>query len=131
MPTLTDDNFLDYAMRSYTNTRCHGIAEFHEDLLHIKYIKRLFRKYVNTGEIENQRKRLALNHITIFYNVFRLDAATRMLFLKLEPELHETLKTFLEYLSLMPAIVHDIEGEDIHSSDIELDVTLLESLKSA
>ena len=128
---LTEDNFLKFAMASYTNIHCHGIGEFHEDLLLIKYIKRLFRKYNETGEFEQLRLRLALNHIIVFYNLFEVNAATRILFFKLEPEIHAILKTFLVFLNFMPAIIHGIAGNDIKSSDLKLINTIIKKLETA
>ena len=126
---LTSNNFLEYAMISYTNIRCHGITEFFDDLLKIKYIKRLFRKYNETGQMDDIRLRLSLNHLIIFYNVFQTQAATRILFLKIEPELYSILKTFLLHLNYMPAIVHGINGGDITSRKIPIDNAILERLK--
>lgn len=127
--SLTEDNFLDYAVRSYTNFRCHSREEFLEDLLHIKYLKRLFRKYREEKDMDPSRIRLALNHIIILYNVFKSDAITKMLFFKLEPELHPILKTFLVHLNYMPSIVHGVRGQDIHSKNIEVDINILEKMK--
>ena len=130
MPTanLTEDNFQQFAINSYTNIHCHTFKEFHDDLLLIKYIKRLFRKYIVTGEIDNNRIRLALNHIIIFYNVFEIQAATRILYFKLETELHSILKTFLCFLNFQPGIVHGINGIDLYSRDIPIINSILERL---
>ena len=49
------------------NPGCVDILEFHEDLNRIKYIKRLFRRYSETGEL---KERLILNHLIVLYNVF-------------------------------------------------------------
>jgi hypothetical protein len=127
---LTAENFQSFALRSYTNIRCHGMEEFREDLLHAKYLKRLFRKYRLTGEMENSRIRLALNHIIIFYNVFKIEAATRILFFKLEPSLHSILKTFLTHLNYMPAIVHNINGKNINSKRLKLEKSILKDLEN-
>ena len=40
---LTDDNFMMFAMKNYTNPQCTNIDEFYEDLNRIKYIKRLLK----------------------------------------------------------------------------------------
>src|ERR1035441_7285495 len=93
LDNLTEENPQIFAIDSYTNIHCHDLGEFHDDLLLIKYIKRLFRKYKEIGEIDNTRLRLALNHIIIFYNVFKIESATRILFLKLEPELYSILRS--------------------------------------
>jgi hypothetical protein len=130
LDNLTEENLQIFAIDSYTNIHCHDLGEFHDDLLLIKYIKRLFRKYKEIGEIDNTRLRLALNHIIIFYNVFKIESATRILFLKLEPELYSILKTFLVFLNLMPSIVHGIKGHDIKSSEIKMIVEISERLKT-
>jgi hypothetical protein len=72
-----DDVFLQYAMDNYINPSCSGKEEFEEDINRIKYVKRLFGRYFSTGEL---KERLILNHIIIFYNVFDMEAATKMLF---------------------------------------------------
>jgi hypothetical protein len=131
LDNLTEDNFLEFAIRSYTNYRCQGKEEFLDDLLHIKYLKRLLRKYLYEKDMDPSRIRLALNHIIIFYNVFKVEAATRMLFLRLEPALYPILKTFLVHLDFMPAIVHGVDGRDIYSKKIKVDKAILEKLKTA
>ena len=96
---LNDANFVMYAMKHYENPQFTGIEEFHEDLNRIKYIKRLLRKYHKTNEL---RERLILNHIIIFYNVFEMEAATKMLFFRMEDKFKPLVKTFLVYLSYLP-----------------------------
>ena len=88
---LNDDNFLMYAMREYSNVQCTDIEEFYDDLKKIKYIKRLFNVYKNNGQL---KERLILNHLIIFYNVFTVQAGTRILFYKIEKEFWPILKTF-------------------------------------
>ena len=127
---LTDNNFLEYAMESYINFRCHGISELSDDLLKIKYLKKLFRYYNEIGEFDSNRLRLALNHIIIFYNVFKSSAATKILFFKLEKELYPILKTFLVKLNYMPAIVHNINKKDIISKKIPIDKSLMKKLEA-
>ena len=94
-----DDAFLNYAMQSYKNPACSGKEEFEEDINRIKYIKRLFGRYNSTGEL---KERLILNHIIILYNVFEMEAATRMLFFRMEEKFKPLLKTFLVYLNYLP-----------------------------
>ncbi len=96
---LTEDNYTFFAIRAYGNSQCKNLDEFHEDLNRTKYLKRLFRRYQATGQL---RERLILNHIIIFYNVFGVEPATRLLFFKIEEELHPLLKTFLVYLNCCP-----------------------------
>ena len=66
---LTDSNFMMFAMKHYTNPECGSVEEFQEDMNRIKYLKRLFGKYKNTGLL---KERLILNHIIIMYNIFQL-----------------------------------------------------------
>ena len=124
---LNDDTFLMYAMREYNNMQCTDIEEFYDDLKKIKYIKRLFNVYKNNDQL---KERLILNHLIIFYNVFTVQAGTRILFYKIEKEFWSILKTFLIYLDRMPDKIESIRGEIILTSDIQLDVGIITRLRS-
>ena len=63
-----------------------------------KYIKRLLRKYDETGEL---KERLILNHITVIYNVFGADAGSTLLLFKIEKEFWGVLKTFMKFLNMI------------------------------
>ena len=126
---LNDDNFLMYAMREYNNMQCTDVEEFYDDLKKIKYIKRLFNIYKNNGQL---KERLILNHLIVFYNVFSVQAGTRILFYKIEKDFWPMLKTFLIFLDRMPEKIDSIRGETILTSNIKLDdgiVTRLRSIK--
>ena len=126
---LTEENFLMYAMREYNNIQCTDVEEFYDDLKKIKYIKRLFNIYKNNGQL---KERLILNHLIIFYNVFSVEAGTRILFYKIEETFWPMLKTFLIFLDRMPERIESIKGSTLNSSDIKLDegiVTRLRSIK--
>ena len=80
-----------------------------------KYLKRLFRKYDTSKEL---KMRLIINHIIILVNVFGVDAATTLLFFKIEREHWSLLKTFLVFLLFMPEndlveipIIHTVMGK--------------------
>ena len=124
---LNDDNFLMYAMREYSNMQCTDIEEFYDDLKKIKYIKRLFNVYKNNGQL---KERLILNHFIIFYNVFTVQAGTRILFYKIEKDFWPMLKTFLIYLDRMPDKIDSIRGEIIIASVIQLDDIIVSRLRS-
>tara|TARA_Y100000758_G_C15962669_1_gene390183 strand:+ start:78 stop:476 length:399 start_codon:yes stop_codon:yes gene_type:complete len=124
---LNDDTFLMYAMREYNNMQCTDIEEFYDDLKKIKYIKRLFNSYRNNGQL---KERLILNHLIIFYNVFTLQAGTRILFYKIEKDFWPMLKTFLVYLDRMPDKIDSIRGEIIRTSDIQLDDGIITRLRT-
>tara|TARA_Y100000593_G_scaffold83941_1_gene158655 strand:+ start:394 stop:762 length:369 start_codon:yes stop_codon:yes gene_type:complete len=117
---LDDDNLLNYAMRNYDNPHCKSVEEFQDDLNRTKYIKRLFRKYKTTGEL---RERLILNHMIIFYNVFGIEAASSILFYKIEEEFHMLLKTFMVYLEVFPE-------NDLEKIKIPLDVKVVNVLRN-
>jgi hypothetical protein len=103
---LNDDNYVLFAMKNYENPQCSGIEEFHEDLNRIKYLKRLLRKYKTHGVL---REQLILNHLIIFYNVFGIEPATRLLFNRIENDLHSFLKTFIVYLNNLPEKIPDTD----------------------
>ena len=124
---LNDDNFLMFAMREYNNMQCTDVEEFYDDLKKIKYIKRLFNVYKNNGLL---KERLILNHFIIFYNVFTVQAGTRILFYKIEKDFWPMLKTFLIYLDRMPDKIESIRGEVILASNIQLDDGLISRLRA-
>ena len=127
---LNDDNFLMFAMKEYNDIQCTDIEEFYDDLKKIKYIKRLFNIYKNTGQL---KERLILNHLIVFYNVFPVQSGTRILFYKIEKEFWPMLKTFLIFLDRIPETIDSIRGEIIRASDIQLDngiVTRLRKIKA-
>ena len=47
--TLTKDNIMMYAIKHYHNPSCEGMGEFNDDMKRFKYVKRLFRKYEESG----------------------------------------------------------------------------------
>lgn len=123
MVELNEENFLIYAIKNYDNPECKSMAEFEEDLSRFVYLKRLFRKYHKTGEL---KERLILNHLITFYNVFGVQAATRILFYKIEPELHYILKTFLVYLNYIP---EEYSQEEVNFLEISMDDNIIKLLR--
>jgi len=114
---LTDKTISAYMISSYDNSQCVDIEEFEDDVKIPKYIKRLINRYSSVGEL---KERLILNHIILFYNVFKHEAATRILFFKMESDDYSVLKTFLVYLDHMPDVVELINGRNLISSDIPI-----------
>lgn len=96
---LNENTYVMYAMKNYSNEECLDMNEFHSDLNRIKYLKKLMKRYLATGELKD---RLILNHIIILYNVFGIVPATRLLFFKTDKELYPMLKTFITYLNCLP-----------------------------
>ena len=123
--SLNDETFLIYAMKAYDKPNV-ILSEFEEDLNRIKYVKRLIKRYRINGDL---KERLILNHIIILGNVFGVEATVRMLFFKLDKEDYVILKTFLLYLDYMPNVVTKINGTNIHSSDISVDVFIGKRLR--
>ena len=118
MDRLSEDNFMMYAIKHYTNQSCRGIKEFKEDLNHIKYLKRLFNRYIQ--DEDTKIVNLVLNHLVLLYNVFENEAMTRMLFYRLDNKYWSLLKTFLVKLSLMPELVEGVMENPIKSVDIQM-----------
>ena len=124
---LNEKTFLLYAMKEYNNPQCVDIDEFNDDLKKIKYIKRLLNQYISEGIL---KERLLLNHIIVFFNVFRPKAATRILFYKMEEEFWPMLKTFLFYLNYMPEDkIESVNGREILVSNISMDQGIINSLR--
>ena len=124
---LNEKNFLLFAMQHYENPQCVEVEEFNDDLRRIKYIKRLFNQYHIEGTL---KERLILNHLIVFYNVFPVKVATRILFLKLEEHFWPILKTFLVYLHYMPEEkIESINGKEIIVSDVPMDQLVIDRLR--
>jgi hypothetical protein len=123
---LNDKNYAMFATKYYDNRQCTSVEEFHEDLNKIKYVKRLFNRFLETGELKTN---LILNHLIVIYNVFENEPATRMLFFRVEKKFYSILKPFLIFLNRLPETVRGIEGIDIHTSHIPLNETTIKELR--
>lgn len=123
MIRLGESTFLLYAAKYYDNPHCSDIAEFEEDLKRFQYLRKLFGRYRQTGEL---KERLILNHLIILYNCFGLET-TNMLFMKLD-EYRECLKPFVEYLNFMPEFI-EYDNKIMHNKHINSDVFIEETLK--
>ena len=119
---LTDNNFLVYAMHHYDNPQCHSLAEFEEDMKRFLYLKKLLSRYKLNGEL---RERLILNHIIVLYNLFN-DAATNMLFHKVDKSCWDILITFLVYVERMP---EELPQYGVILSDVILDEQIISTLR--
>lgn len=123
---LNSDNVMLYAMKVYDKPNC-IMSEFKEDMKRFNYLKRLFFRHRKTGEV---KERLILNHLVVLCNVFGPEAATRLLFYKIAKEDYPSLKTYLMFLSCMPERVRGIKGKDIISSEISVDMSVAEVLRT-
>ena len=123
---LTNDNIMIFAMKAYDKPNC-IMSEFKEDMKRFNYLKRLFKRYRKLGEL---REQLVLNHLVVLYNVFGPEVATRLLFFQMSKDDYSALKTYLLFLSCMPEKVKGIKGHDIISSEISVDMTIADILRT-
>lgn len=100
---LSKDNWLIFAIKHYDNPLSVTYEDFEEDINRFKYIKRLLKRYETTGEL---KAHLILNHIILLYNVFD-DAATPLLFFKIEAIYWPTLKAFMSFLNRLPSSLNN------------------------
>ena len=114
---LNESNYILFAIKHYENPQAVTKEDFDEDLKRFKYLKRLLKRYVRGGPL---RTHLIINHLIILYNVFG-EAATPLLFFKLEREYWGILKTVLLYLNKYPVGM---------LPELEEDPDVLESLDS-
>ena len=117
---LNESNYMLFAIKFYDNPQAVTKDDFESDLKRIRYIKRLLKRYKNTGELKIH---LILNHITILFNVFN-EAAVPLLFYNLEEYLWPCIKSFLVFLNRIP------EYPRTKINDIEVDQECLSQLNS-
>lgn len=122
---LNESNVLLYAAKCYDKPNCIQ-SEFDEDYKKFRYIKRLLNRYRLTGVL---KENLLVNHLILTQNVFGIEASTRILFFRIDKRDWSALKTLLIFTSAMPKVVKGIRGQDIISSDISLDLNLVEILR--
>ena len=95
---LSESNYMLFAIKFYDNPQAVTKDDFESDLKRIRYIKRLLKRYKNTGELKIH---LILNHLIILFNVFH-EAAVPLLFYNLEEDLWPSIKSFLVFLNRIP-----------------------------
>jgi len=117
---LNESNYLLFAIKFYNNPQAVTKDDFEADLKRIRYIKRLLKRYKNTGDLKIH---LILNHLIILFNVFD-DAAVPLLFYHLEEDLWPCIKSFLVFLNRLP------EYPKTKINDINLDDNCLKQLQA-
>ena len=117
---LNEDNYILFAIKYYDNPQAVTQEDFFEDLSRFKYIKKLLRKYVKTGDLKVS---LLINHFIIVFNIFN-EAAVPLLFFKIEKELWSSMKTFLVFLNRVP------EFPQTFVNEIPIDENCLKILQS-
>tara|TARA_R110002020_G_scaffold187279_1_gene385476 strand:+ start:125 stop:517 length:393 start_codon:yes stop_codon:yes gene_type:complete len=115
---LNEKNFLIFAIKNYENPHAVTREDFDKDLNHFKYIKRLLKRYRNNGDL---RTHLLINHFIILYNIFG-EAATPMLFYKIDRDYWDVVKTFIIFLNRLP------DHPKTHIHDIAIDENCLQEL---
>jgi len=123
MNQLTEDTFILFAMNCYDNPSCHDVSEFEEDIKRFQYLRKLFNRYKQFGDL---RERLILNHLIIIYNLFGHNA-TNMLYLKLEGY-HEYLKPFVDYLNYTTELI-EYNGKIMRSDRVRSDPLIENTLR--
>ena len=119
---LTENNFLQYALNNYDNPSCATLEDFEEDLKKFLYLNKLLQRYKKN---EDLRERLILNHIIVIYNLWG-NAATEMLFHKVEEEHWSSLIVFLTYLGRLPEF---IPGTSVRATSLTHDEKIVEILR--
>jgi len=117
---LNESNYLLFAIKFYNNPQAVTRDDFESDLKRIRYVKRLLKRYRNTGELKIH---LILNHLIILFNVFD-DATVPLLFYNLERELWPSIKSFLVFLNRIP------EYPKTEITEIPIDDVCLKELQS-
>ena len=117
---LNESNYMLFAIKFYDNPQAVTKDDFEADLKRIRYIKRLLKRYKNTGELKIH---LILNHLIILFNVFN-EAAVPLLFYNLEEDLWPLIKSFLVFLNRIP------ETPITKISKIDIDEDCLQQLKN-
>ena len=117
---LNEGNYLLFAIKFYNNPQAVTRDDFESDLKRIRYIKRLLKRYKNTGEL---KVHLILNHLIVLYNVFD-EATIPMLYYHLEEDLWSPIKSFLIFLDRVP------EYPRTKINDISIDENCLKQLQS-
>ena len=113
---LNESNYILFAIKHYENPACVTRADFDEDMKRFKYLKRLLKRYVRGGSL---RTHLVINHLIILYNVFG-EAATPLLFFKMEREYWSILKTLLVFLNKYPVgMLTDLDIDDDIQKEID------------
>ena len=107
---LTEHNHVLFAIKHYENPHSVTVDDFMEDMKKFKYLKRLFKRYLNSNVL---RTNLILNHLIILFNVFG-EGTTPLLMYKLEREYWSILKTFLIYLNRYDGygVLEDVDVDD-------------------
>ena len=110
---LNKDNFILFAIKHYENPQAVTEDDFYDDLKRFKWIKRLLKKYKMNGDMNIH---LLINHFLILYNIFG-DAATPLLFFKIDSEYWSFIKTVIIYLGRFP----EYPKTELHNIPVDIE----------
>ena len=119
---LNENNYLLFAIKFYDNPQAVTKEDFEDDLKRIKYIKRLLKRYKNTGVLKTH---LILNHLIVLFNVFN-DATVPLLLYNLEKALWPAIKSFLMFLKRIPeyppSTLHKVDEDQVCVTQLNEDI---------
>lgn len=90
----TDQEFFQWALKSYDNPSAITIDDFTKDLSHIVTIKKATRKYIS----DPTSLRRLVNHVVIFYNMFNTAGTELLMYKVTEPDILANLIPIILYL---------------------------------
>ena len=74
---LNESNYMLFAIKFYDNPQSVTKDDFESDLKRIRYVKRLLKRYKNTGEL---KVHLILNHLNAFFRLTLFIQMKKILF---------------------------------------------------
>lgn len=112
---LNENNFLLFAAENYDSRTAVVLDTFYEDLGRFNHINRSLKRYDKIGKINIH---LVLNHIIILYNIFN-DAATPMLFFKVEERYWKVIVSILRFINRLPPQMEEMEHDTTITKALE------------
>lgn len=90
----TDQEYFQWALKSYDNPSAITVDDFNKDLSHVITIKKAARKYIS----DNTYLRRLVNQVVIFYNVFNTGGTELLMYKVTEDDILEQLIPIILYL---------------------------------
>ena len=119
---IEKSNFLLNAIKAYDNIQCRTLEQFKDDIKKFSQLKKLLK----SNKSDDEYIRLTLNTIVYLYNVFEVEACTKMMFSKVRKDHWFKLKTYLIFLNQMP---DNIEELSLIDTDIPLCPIIAKTLR--
>lgn len=112
----SDQEYFQWAIKSYDNPSAITIDDFTKDLSHISTIKKAVRKYRS----DNSHLRRLVNQVVIFYNVFGITGTELLMYKVIEDDILECLIPIILYLGRSTTT--------IDNKRIELNIDIIKQL---